>query len=97
MFGKLERESVIRYEKRRGVELTDGGKQLARRLAWRQCLVRTVFAELVDTELSAETAFRIGFVLPDEGIKGLQDLVDHPCDIACQETAIAGEHCLLTA
>lgn len=95
MFGKLDEASLVEYEKQSGVLLTKHGRELAQALAWRQCLVRMFFAERVDTELSAADAYRIGFTLSEGGIDRLRELVNHPCESACQKTGLAFEYCLL--
>lgn len=97
MFDKLDQASLIDYEKQHGAKLTDDGQQLAQSLAWQQCVVRTFFAECVDTELTAEDAYRIGYTLSEEGFARLRELVDHPCESACQKAEVSFEHCRLNA
>ncbi|RKD88651.1 metal-dependent transcriptional regulator [Halopiger aswanensis] len=76
MFDRLESEGLVDYEKQKGVTVTARGEKVARELVRRQRVVRAFFDSELGITLSPETGYRIGFVLPDEGIDRLRKLVD---------------------
>lgn len=73
-FDRLADDGLVAYEKRAGVRLTERGREVALELAWRQCTVRTFFRRETGHELAAETAYRIGYTLPETAIERLRDL-----------------------
>lgn len=73
MFERLAADGLLDYEKHDSVALTRRGEEVARELAWRQCVVRTFFGSEVDAALSPETGYRIGFILPRGGIERFQE------------------------
>ncbi|WP_136688775.1 metal-dependent transcriptional regulator [Halorhabdus amylolytica] len=86
MVAKFGEEGFVDHERYKGATLTDDGESLARHLQWRRCVTERFFADEVDVGLDAETAYRIGFELPQAGTDRLASLVDHPCDRLCQAT-----------
>lgn len=76
MFGKLDEEGVLDYEKHAGVVLTERGASIARELVRRQCVVRTFFVAELDTVLEPYVGYRIGYHLPASGIDRLAILTD---------------------
>lgn len=97
MTKKLNAAGFVDYEKYRGVELTPRGRTVATELARRQCIVRTFFASELETELDAETSYRIGYSLPTTGIRRLRELADQPPNGCCHETTGRRETCLREA
>lgn len=84
MFERLAAEGFLAYQKHEGVALTDRGEEVARELAWRQCIVRTFFGTELKLDLPAETGYRMGFVLPEQGIVRLHELVGRPREARCR-------------
>ena len=87
---KFDADDLVDFERYKGTTLTDDGETLARHLQWRRCVTERFFEDELDVRLDAETAYRIGFELPDTGTGRLATMVDHPCDGLCEATA-AGE------
>lgn len=80
MFEKLAVNGFLDYEKHHGVELTRRGESIGQELAWRRRTVRTFFVTALDTELDFEASYRIGYVLPERGVKRLYELADPSTD-----------------
>lgn len=95
MIGKLDDRGFVDYEKYRGVTLTDRGSEVARRLAWRHCVVTNFFGKTLDTNLDDLTSYEIGFTLPEQGLTRLSDLIHHPCTESCPETGQDYDGCLI--
>lgn len=87
MLGKMADPGLVDYKKYEGVALTEAGRETARRLAWRLCVVTNFFETVVDADLSDAQSYEISYVLPNEGVERLGDLVDHPCIERCPETS----------
>lgn len=94
MISKLDEKGLVHYEKYHGVTLTEEGEAVATEAGWRFCVVSTFFDSELGMELDAETAFEIGFVLPENGVFSLQDLIDSGCMGLCPQTSGTPETCL---
>jgi DtxR family Mn-dependent transcriptional regulator len=68
------------------VKLTGEGREVARELAWRLCVVENFFEAELSADLNEDQSYEIGYTLPPEAIKRLRDLVDHPCIDRCPKT-----------
>jgi len=86
MGSKLEDAGLVTVKKYTGVKLTDKGREVARELAWRLCVVENFFQEELSAGLNEDQSYEIGYTLPPEAIKRLRDLVDHPCIDRCPQT-----------
>lgn len=95
MLGKLDDCGLVAYEKYEGVTLTEAGRETARRLAWRLCVVTNFFDTVLDANLSETQSYEIGYTLPVEGVERLSGLVDHPCIDRCPETSQEYDGCLI--
>lgn len=95
MIGKLHGRGLLDHEKYRGVELTDTGEQIARRLAWRFCVVTNFFGNVLEMNLNEHESYNIGRTLPKDGIDRLREFVDHPCVEVCPEFGRDWEDCLI--
>jgi DtxR family Mn-dependent transcriptional regulator len=93
MVSKLDDRGLVEYEKYEGVTLTDWGETLARQAGWRLCVVSTFFDSELDTTLDDGTAFDIGFVLPERGVRRLRELVGSACLGRCPEANGDAERC----
>lgn len=86
MVGKLDDRGLLDHEKYRGVDLTDDGRHIATRLAWRYCVVTNFFRSVLGTDLEETDLYEIGYAIPVEGLVNLRELIDHPCLERCPET-----------
>lgn len=85
MLGRLDERGLVDYEKYDGAKLTPRGETAAVELAWRFCVVTTFFKSVLGTDLDEETAYEIGYVLPEDGMFRLRELTDRPCLDRCPE------------
>ncbi len=76
MFERLAAAGFLQYEKRTGVILPDRGREIALELEARQCAVRTFFERHTGFDMPLEMGYNIGYILPDEAIHRLCELVD---------------------
>jgi len=58
------------------VILPDRGREIALELEARQCAVRTFFERHTGFDMPLEMGYNIGYILPDEAIHRLCELVD---------------------
>jgi Mn-dependent DtxR family transcriptional regulator len=86
MVGKLDERGLVDYEKYQGVRLTGRGAAVASRVAWRVCVVASFFESVLDAPLDEETAFDVGFALPEEGVRRLRERLETPCLDVCPES-----------
>lgn len=93
LFEKLDRAGLVDYEKHHGAVLTDEGEHAAQELTSSQCTVRSFFAERIDTELTAEEAYRIGYTLPETGLERLRITVSPARETACRAPDIPEASC----
>lgn len=93
MVSKLDDRGLVDYEKYQGVTLTDDGEALAEQAGWRFCVVATFFESVLETTLDDETAFDIGFALPEDGVARLRTLVDSACLGLCPASSGNAERC----
>lgn len=93
LFDTLDRAGLVHYEKHHGAVLTDEGERAAQELASSQCTVRSCFAERIDTELTAEAAYRIGYTLPETGLEQLRKPVSPARETACRAPDIPAASC----
>lgn len=94
MVSKLGDRGLVEYEKYRGVTLTERGETLAAGVSRRFCIVSTFFDSTLDTTLDEETAFDIGFTLPEDGLFRLHELVDPACLGLCPDSRGDAEPCV---
>lgn len=94
MFSKLDERDLVEYEKYRGVTLTEPGEAIATQAGWRFCVVSTFFDSVLGTNLDDQTAFDIGFVLPEDGVFELRSLVDSACLGLCPESRGDAQRCV---
>lgn len=95
MISKLDEYGYVDYKKYEGVILTDQGEEIVKRVAWRVCIVSSFFDSTLDTRLDEQTAFEMGFILPQNGIFRLRELVTTPCLELCPEASQDEERCLI--
>lgn len=83
MFERLAADGLVEYQKQKGVTLTSRGMEVALELALRQCTVQTFFRRQMGFDLSADAGYQIGYLLPEQGIERLQELVERSPDECC--------------
>lgn len=94
MVAKLDERGLVDYEKYQGVRLADRGEEFASCIAWRLCIVTSFFDSVLDTNLDEETAFDIGFTLPEDGVYRLRERIETSCLEICPESARHETRCL---
>lgn len=97
MVSQLDDRALVAHERYHGVELTPDGEAIADALAWRVCVVTSFFESVLETEPDEETAYEIGFTLPEAGVHRLGELLTHPCTSDCQRTEQDYDGCLIDA
>jgi len=94
MVAKLDDLDLVDYEKYQGVRLTDQGRELATGIAWRLCVVTSFFDSVLDASLDEDTAFDIGFTLPEDGVYHLRERIQTSCLQVCPEAEGRHAHCV---
>lgn len=95
MVGKLGDASLLEYEKYTGVETTPRGTAIAESLTWRQCVVTSFFDRVLSHDVDGHTAYRIGYTVPEDGVRRLRERIDHPCVDACRRIGGGSDGCLV--
>ena len=79
MFGRLEADGLLEYEKRRGAVLTDDGEARARRLLRKHCRIERFLVEHLGVEEGFhEEACRLEHAMSDDIADSLDRFVDLP-------------------
>lgn len=94
MVAKLDDRGLVEYEKYQGVLLSAKGEELATGIAWRLCVVTSFFDSVLDTGLDEDTAFDIGFTLPEDGVYHLRERIQMSCLEICPEAEGRHTHCV---
>jgi len=94
MVAKLDDRDLVDYEKYQGVRLTGPGRELATGIAWRLCVVTSFFHSVLDADLDEDTAFDIGFTLPEDGVCHLRERIQTSCLEVCPEAEGRHAHCV---
>lgn len=97
MVEKLDDRALVDHEKYRGATLTPRGTAVAAELAWQFCAVSTFFESVLDAPLDDETAYRISFALPAEGVRELRRLSGRLCIDDCPIGARTPDECRVGA
>lgn len=97
MLGRLADDGILEYEKYAGVETTPRGAAIAESLAWRQCVVTSFFDRVLAYDIDGHTAYRIGYTIPEAGVRRLQERIDDPHTDACRRIGEGTEGCLVEA
>lgn len=94
MVSKLDDRGLVDYEKYQGVILTEQGDAVATEAGWRFCIVSTFCKSVLDLTVDDETAFDIGFVLPNDGVFRLRELVGSACLGLCPGSDDDSKRCV---
>lgn len=82
--GRRGRVRGVRTVRRRR---TDGPREgVARDLLWRRCVVREFLEATADVSLDDGAAYRIGRIVPRDGLAELGDRLTRPCTRRCEAT-----------
>lgn len=95
MATKLADGPLLSYQRYDGVELTRRGSAVAESLARRQCVVSSYFELILSYTIDPHTAYRIGHILPTDGISQLERAIEQPRTDVCQRLHENSDECLL--
>ena len=95
MLARLATDGLVDYRKQHGVVLTTEGVATASAFACRQCLASQVFDRVAGITLDPNTAYHVGYALPESVLEDLASRLDHPCQRMCRRTDLAYEGCLV--
>ncbi|MFB6152627.1 MAG: metal-dependent transcriptional regulator [Halodesulfurarchaeum sp.] len=94
MVSKLDDRGLVEYEKYHGVTLTEAGEALATEAGWRFCVMSTFFESVLELQVTDQTAFDIGYVLPQDGVVRLREMVDSGCLGLCPPSVDDTDRCM---
>jgi DtxR family Mn-dependent transcriptional regulator len=78
MLRKLEREGLVIYKARQGIELTDKGRQIGKRIIRAHRLIEVLMRESLKTDIREETVCGMEHHMDEEFMDALCTLLNHP-------------------
>ena len=78
MLKKLEKEGLVIYKVREGIELTDKGRAIARRIIRAHRLTEVLMKETLKTDIKEETVCGMEHHMDEEFMNALCTLLKHP-------------------
>ena len=78
MLKKLEKEGLVIYKVRQGIELTDKGRKIARRIIRAHRLTEVLMKETLKTDIREETVCGMEHHMDEELMDALCTLLKHP-------------------
>jgi DtxR family Mn-dependent transcriptional regulator len=78
MLKKLEKEGLVIYKARQGIELTDKGREIARRIIRAHRLTEVLMKETLKTDIKEETVCGMEHHMDEEFMDALCTLLKHP-------------------
>jgi DtxR family Mn-dependent transcriptional regulator len=78
MLRKLEKEDLVIYKARQGVELTDKGREIAKRIIRAHRLIEVLMNEALKTNIREETVCGMEHHMDEEFMDALCTLLSHP-------------------
>jgi DtxR family Mn-dependent transcriptional regulator len=78
MLKKLEKEGLVIYKVRQGIELTDKGRAIARRIIRAHRLTEVLMKETLKTDIREETVCGMEHHMDEEFMDALCTLLKHP-------------------
>ncbi len=78
MLKKLEKEGLVVYKVRQGIELTDKGRAIARRIIRAHRLTEVLMKETLKTDIREETVCGMEHHMDEEFMDALCTLLKHP-------------------
>lgn len=94
MLSKMDKKDLINYEKHKGVELTEKGEEVARKLMWKKCIVENFFQDKLNLESDPEKEIDIAQTLSEKVALNLQEYINHPCTHRCGAPIDTYNECL---
>ena len=78
MLRKLEKEGFVVYKTRKGIELTDKGRKIGRRIIRAHRLIEVLMQETLKTDIREETVCGMEHHMDEEFMDALCTLLNHP-------------------
>lgn len=78
MLKKLEKEGLVNYKTRQGIELTQKGRKIARRIIRAHRLTEVLMKETLKTDIREETVCGMEHHMDEEFMDALCMLLNHP-------------------
>jgi len=78
MLKKLEKEDFVVYKVRQGIELTDKGRKIAKRIIRAHRLIEVLMKETLKTDIREETVCGMEHHMDKEFMDALCTLLNHP-------------------
>jgi DtxR family Mn-dependent transcriptional regulator len=78
MLKKLEKEGLVIYKPRQGIELTDKGRKIGRRIIRAHRLIEVLLKETLKTDIREETVCGMEHHMDEEFMDALCTLLNHP-------------------
>jgi DtxR family Mn-dependent transcriptional regulator len=78
MLKKLEKEGLVVYRARQGIELTDKGRKIAKRIIRAHRLIEILMKETLKTDIREETVCGMEHHMDKEFMDALCTLLNHP-------------------
>jgi DtxR family Mn-dependent transcriptional regulator len=93
MLKKLEREGLVIYKVREGIELTEKGRAIARRIIRAHRLTEVLMAETLKTNIKEETVCGMEHHMDEEFMDALCTLLKHPTKCPHEHPIPKGKCC----
>jgi DtxR family Mn-dependent transcriptional regulator len=78
MLRKLEKEDLVIYKARQGIELTEKGRRIAKRIIRAHRLIEVLMKEALKTDIREETVCGMEHHMDEEFMDALCTLLNHP-------------------
>jgi len=93
MLKKLEKEGLVVYKVRQGIELTENGRVIARRIIRAHRLTEVLMKETLKTDIREETVCGMEHHMDEEFMDALCTLLKHPTKCPHGHPIPAGKCC----
>ena len=93
MLKKLEKEGLVVYKVRQGIELTEKGRVIARRIIRAHRLTEVLMKETLKTDIREETVCGMEHHMDEEFMDALCTLLKHPTKCPHGHPIPAGKCC----
>ena len=94
MLKKLEKEGLVVYKVRQGIELTEKGRNIARRIIRAHRLTEVLMKETLKTDIREETVCGMEHHMDEEFMDALCTLLNHPTKCPHGRPIPKGKCCL---
>ena len=93
MLRKLEKEGLVIYKARQGIELTDKGRKIGKRIIRAHRLIEVLMKEALKTDIREETVCGMEHHMDEEFMDALCTLLSHPRKCPHGSTIPKGKCC----